>query len=246
MFNNAGRIAFCGKKKVISRILALLFTVTAIYILWGIWAPFIRGHKLKSLFDFISLLDFRVPCTFLAIYFFHVGIILRRGISSKGIYKLSVCLSLLFSALILVIFLGIKESVSPKDTFSLAEVPISLIMIAGGIFFLKIKPSLFKCFSVNEVIDYVRHKVATKLFFGFLALLIWFDFAGKTKFLPKDPNYEYLPDNQWLAGLIIFGSIPLAICCYRIGLKLFLKKPPNIKNNDEAIMEFLDAESSPI
>ncbi|MDH4202145.1 MAG: hypothetical protein OEV87_04565 [Phycisphaerae bacterium] len=142
MLKYSGGPFFSEAKRVISKVLALLLVTTAIYILWGVWIPVITIHKFNSLSDFIFLFIFPVPCTFLAIYFFHTATILRRGISSKGIHKLSVCLSLLFAALVLVIISGFKEPLSPKDEPLWSEVSPSFIMIAGGLFFLQIKETV--------------------------------------------------------------------------------------------------------
>lgn len=241
MSNNSNETDLCSKKRLISKGLALLLGITAMYILWGVWVPIITKQKFKTLFDLIFLLTFPFPCTALSIYFFHSAGIMWKGISSRGIHKLSVCLSLIFSALLLIIISGIKGSISPRDEFFWTEVPTTFIMIATGLFHLQLKRGLFKSFSVAVVIDYAAHRRATKLYFIFLGLSVWYDIVGATEFLPKYPDFEYLPTNQWLGALITLGSISLAFCCYKMGLKLFLKKPPIVKNNNETTTEFLDA-----
>ena len=159
MPNNSNSAVFCGKKRAISKVLALLLTATALYMLWGIWIPIIKTHEFNSLFDLIFLFIFPVPSTFLAIYFLHTATILRRGISARGIHKFSVCLSLLFAALVLVIFLGIKKFISPSKNFFWMEFPTAFVMIAAGIFFLPVKRGLLRCFSVTDVFDSGRFQV---------------------------------------------------------------------------------------
>ena len=245
MANDLGDMRFSESKGIISKVLVLLLVTTAIYILLGIWIPIIRIHKFNSISDFIYLFIFPLPCTFLAISFLHAAKILYRGISPKGIHKLSVCLSLLFAALVLIIISGFKETLSPKNEPLWDKVPTSIIMIAGGLFFLQIQRWLSKSFSVSQALDYRAHRKSTKLYFGFLGLTIWSDIAGTTEFLSKDPNFEHVPANPWLGALITFGSIPIAVCCYQIGLKLFLKKPQNTNRDDGTSTGFLDSGSSP-
>lgn len=182
---NNSNTDFYGKKAFISKGFALLLGIAAIYMLLGVWIPIITKHKFESLFDFIFLFFFPIPCTLLAIYFFHTAGIIWGEISSRGIRKFSICLSLLLAALLLILISGIRKSISQSDEVFWAEVGTSVIMVTTGLFYLLVKRWIFMCFSVNEVIDYDAHRRATKLYFGFLGLSIWSDIVAITVFLPK-------------------------------------------------------------
>lgn len=236
---------FYEKKEFILKGLAFLLGSAAIYMLWVVWIPAITKHKFDFPFDGIFLLFFSAPCTVLAIYFFHAAVIIWRGISSKGIRKLSVCLSFLLAILLLILVSGIRKSCSSSYEVFWNEVTTSFIMVASGVFYLLIKPWLFKSFSVNEVIDYNAHRKATKLYFGFLVFFTWSTFLATIQLLPKHPDHEYLPSNYWLASLLILGPIPLAFWGYRTGLKFFLKNPHDVNICNGTTAEFLGAESSP-
>ena len=105
-------------------------------------------------------------------------------------------------------------------------------MALGGLFYLAVKHCLFKWFALSEVLDYAAHRRATKVYFGLLAYALWTAMAVTIELLPRDPDYEHVPANEWLAALIVLGSIPLAFGCYRLGLRFFLRPPPETGGNN--------------
>ncbi|MBN1126172.1 MAG: hypothetical protein JXA82_14280 [Sedimentisphaerales bacterium] len=235
----------CLKKSVFSKGLALLIGVVGIFAVFSVWVPIITKHRFENFSDVVFLFIFPIPCTLVGLYFLHTAGRLWPGISSNGIHKLSVCLSFIFAIMALNLFSILKESTHVEDDIVWGLLQNFPLIILGGLFYLSVKRCLLKWFSVSEVIDYNAHRKATKLYFFFLALSFWNAISSVTQLLPKNPDYEHVPANQWLEALIIFGSIPPAFWCYRFGLKFFLKEPPDENGHNRSTLECLDAGSSP-
>jgi hypothetical protein len=211
------------EERIISRGLALFIGAVGLYIVWSVWYSVITRHLYDSVSHIFFLIVFPIPATCVAIYFFHTVIVLWQGLSSRGICKLSIVLSIMFAILLLSISKLIIPDIIAKPFWSM--VSFMFIIILAGIFCLCIKRYIFRWFSVQEEIDFAAHQRAVKLYFGFLAFFLWTTVTRTVDFLPKDTNYKNTPDNMWLTGLIMFGSIFLTIWFYKVAIKIYLKKP---------------------
>lgn len=214
------------QQHAISKGISLLAGVAGLYILFGIWFPVITKHHFESIFDIVFLFIFSIPVTCVAVYFLYTAGNLWKGISSRGINKLSVCLSIILAVLLLPVLAKIKPANLESDESFWMVMDVPIVMIIAGIFYLFLKKCIHKWYTIEEEYDSNAHTRATKLYFGFLAVFLWSSVSQISNLLPKSPGDEHVPANTWLEGLIIFGSIPFAWGFYRIGLKLFLKKPP--------------------
>ena len=211
------------KRQIIAKGISLIIGGLGLYTLWTVWLPIITKYCFESFSDIIFLFIFPVPVTCIAIYFFYTAKILWTGLSSKGVCKLAVSLSIIFAGLLLGRIGDIALTLLDKSVWSIIEAPF--IMIMAGFFYLLAKKGMFGLFSIQQEYDMKAHHRATKLYFGFLAFIIWSSVSNIVDLLPRDPDHEYVPDKRWLTGLILFGSILLAFLIYRIGIKIFLKKP---------------------
>ena len=224
------------KRLAISRGIALLIGAIGLYLLWTIWFSIITNYRSESPWSVLFLFTFPLLCTLVALYFLNAAKCLWQAISSKGICKLSISLSAIFAVLIFSI-VGKFESMvyeSDKLFWGLIGIPFALIM--AGIFYLSVKRCLFKWFSVPEECNLKAHTRATKCYFGILAFSIWNAASETSEFLPRDPQFEYVPQNHWYATLIMLGSIVLAFWIYRLGLKVFLKKSLSVNAENSEIL----------
>jgi len=230
----------CVTKSLGSKALALLIGALGLYIVLTIWIPMAANWRPFGFFDIFFLFTFPIPVTLVGIYFLHTAGHLWRGLSSKGLRKASVCLAFVFGAFTLLP----RTFIDRGDTvWTVILAPLAIAL--GGLFYLAVKHCLFKWFALSEVMDYAAHRRATKVYLGVFSLAFWTAIANTTELLPRDPDYEHVPANDWLAGLIVLGSIPLAFGCYRLGLRFFLKPPPETGGNNGPQPEAASAEPGP-
>jgi len=232
----------CLKKSLGSRALGLLIGALGLYIVLTIWIPMAANWRPFGFFDIFFLFTFPIPVTLVGIYFLHTAGHLWRGLSSKGLRKASVCLAFLLAAMAL---LSLSRRFPDRGDSVWTVILAPLAIALGGLFYLAVKHCLFKWFALSEVMDYAAHRRATKVYLGVFSLAFWTAIANTTELLPSHPDYEYVPANDWLAGLIVFGSIPLAFGCYRLGLRFFLKLPPDRDGNNGPAPESVPAGSDP-
>jgi divalent metal cation (Fe/Co/Zn/Cd) transporter len=225
------------KRLVISKGIALLIGGVGLFLIWTTWFHIITRYHFESLWDVLFLFIFPIPCTLVALYLLSAAKCLWLTISSKGIHKLSISLSAIFAVLIFSVVGKLESTIYESDKlfWRLINVPFALIM--AGIFYLSVKRCLFKWFSVSEEFDSKAHERATKCYFGFLAFSIWNAVSQTSEFLPKDPQFEHVPQNHWHVILIMFGSLLLAFWIYRLGLKVFLKKPLSVDAENNEILK---------
>ena len=215
------------QKQLISKLLAVLISAVACYILWSVWFPIFTKPFFDSPFDYIFLFIFPIPCTLVALYFLNTARHLWTPISSLSIHKLSVSISIIFAITLLGILSKTASAIFPSQKYIENRPTETVAIIIAGLFYLAAKKCLHKWFSVPKEIYPNINRFATKVYFWILAFSVWATVSQTADFLPRNPNNEHSPQSNLLGGLILFGSIPLAFWVYRLGLKLFLKKLPS-------------------
>lgn len=210
-------------RKIVSRIISAIIASIGIYIILIITIYLFKRWKFdKPFYDIIFLLIFPIPAILVACYFLRVAFRTWSGVTGDNVGSIAIVTSIITFWMCIAVNL---------EYFGIPDISSDLVMIlamtASGISYLIVKKGLLVLFEIEDKLDYERHRKSTMLYFGVMAFLLygfltnlWWGDSG-----PRLIEVEEIRE-LWISAFITFGMIPVAWGFYKLGVKLFLKKPP--------------------
>ncbi len=208
------------RHKIIARIAAVLVAAGGLYIIYAVWWPMLH-KKYESYFDFVFLFIFPIPASVAGVYLIYVGKKLWGGLSDQNTRQLAIVIS----AAIVIFVLPLIDKFKPVEVFTEEHGYIiftPVLMICGGLFYLRLRKTLFDRLKIIKELNYKRHVRAVKIYFGFLALTVFSAISRIADLAEGEPGSERGPPGL-LVSLIMLA---VAVIIYRVGVSRFTEKAP--------------------